>query len=74
MTVNIPVYPLKPALGWSFVEGNDEANFVHISSKGTPVIVKLRFLVTDKSKQVLRVSLKRYDIKLFWPFPATTPS
>jgi hypothetical protein len=72
MAVDVWMYPLIPVLGWSFEEGNDESNLIHISSKGAPVIVKLRFYVIDESSQVLRISLKRLDIKLVWPFPATT--
>jgi hypothetical protein len=72
MAVDVRVYPLIPAFGWAFEKGNDESNLIHVSSKGTPVIVKLGFHVIDESSQVLRVSLKRFDIKLVWPFPAST--
>jgi hypothetical protein len=68
MAVNVRVYPLIPALGWSFEEGNDNSNLVHISSEGTPIIVELGFDVIDESSQVLRVSLKRLNVKLVGPF------
>jgi hypothetical protein len=67
------VYPLIPALGRSFEEGNDKLNLVHIPSKGTPIIVELGYDIIDKSLQVLRASLKRLNIKLVRPFLGTTP-
>jgi hypothetical protein len=72
MAVDVRVYPLIPALGRSFEEGNDESNLVHVSSQGTPVIVELGFNVVDESSQVLRVSLKRLNVKLVGPFLVTT--
>jgi hypothetical protein len=39
MMVNVRVYPLLLAFGQSFKKGNHKSNFVHISLKGTPVIV-----------------------------------
>jgi hypothetical protein len=65
------VYPLIPALSQSFEERNDESNLIHISSQGAPVIVELGFDVIDESSQVLRVSLKRLNIKLVGPFLVT---
>jgi hypothetical protein len=49
MTVDVWVYHLIPALGWSIEKGNDESNFVHISSEGTPIIVELGFDIIDES-------------------------
>jgi hypothetical protein len=71
MAVNLRVYPLIPAFAWAFEKGKDESNHIHISSKGIPVLVKLEFHVIDESSQVLWDSLKRFDIKLVWPFPAS---
>jgi hypothetical protein len=71
VAVDVRVYPLVPALGWSFEKGNDESNFVHISSEGTPIIDKLGFDLIDESSQVLRVSLKRLNVKLVGPFLVT---
>jgi hypothetical protein len=68
IAVDVRVYPLLPALGRSFEEENDKSNHVHISSKGTPVIVELGFNIIDESSQVLRVSLKRLNVKLVGPF------
>ena len=72
MAVDVRVYPFIPALGRSFEKGNDESDFIHISSKCTPVIVKLRLDIIDESSQVLRVSLERLNIKLVRLF-LTTP-
>jgi hypothetical protein len=71
MAVDVRVYPLIPALSRSFEEGNDKSDFVHVSSKGTPVIVELGFDIVDESSQVLRVSLKRLNVKLVRPFLVT---
>jgi hypothetical protein len=71
MAVDVRVYPLVPAFGRSFEKGNDESNFVHISSEGTPIIVELGFNVIDESSQVLRVSLERLNVKLVGPFLVT---
>jgi hypothetical protein len=72
MAVDVWVYPLIPALGWSFEKGNDESNLIHVSSKGTPVVVELRFDIVDESSQVLRVSLEGLDVKLVRPLLSTT--
>jgi hypothetical protein len=72
MAVDVRVYALIPAFGWAFEKGNDESNLIHVSPKSTPVIVKLGFHDIDESSQVLRVTLKRFDTKLVWPFPAST--
>ena len=66
------VYPLIPAVGRSFEEGNNESDLIHVSSKGASLIVDLGFYIVDKSLQVLWVSLERFDIKLVWPFLAPT--
>jgi hypothetical protein len=72
MAVDVGVYPLIPAFGWAFKKGNDKSNLIYISLNGAPVIVKLGFHVIDESSQVLRVTLKRFDFKLVWPFPTST--
>jgi hypothetical protein len=56
--VDVGVYPLIPAFGWTFKKGNDKSNLIHISSNVTPVIVKLGFHVINESSQVLRSPLK----------------
>ena len=72
MAVDVWMYPLIPALSRSFEKGYDVSNLIHVSSKGTPVVVELGFYVVDKSSQVLRVSLERFDVKLVWPFLTPT--
>jgi hypothetical protein len=72
VAVDVWMYPLIPAVGWTFKEGNDESYLIHVLSKSTPVIVELRFYIVNKSSQVLGESLERFDIKVVWPFPAST--
>jgi hypothetical protein len=71
MAVDVWVYALILALGSSFENGNDESNFVHISSEGMPIIVELGFDIIDESSQVLRVSFEWLNIKLVGPFLPT---
>jgi hypothetical protein len=48
MAVDMRVYPLIPAFGYTFEKGNDYSNLIHVFSKGTPVIVKLGLHVIDE--------------------------
>jgi hypothetical protein len=71
MAIDVQVYPLIPALSWAFEEGNEESNFIHVLSEGTPMLVEFRLDIVDESSQILRVPLERLNVKLVRPFSST---
>jgi hypothetical protein len=72
MAVDVWVYPLIPALSWTFKEGNEESNLIQFSSEATPIIVEFGLNIINEPSRVLRVPLERLNVKLVWRFPNTT--
>jgi hypothetical protein len=72
MEVDVRLYPLIPALSWTFEEGNDESNLILVSSEGTPIVVEFRLNIVEEPSQILRVPLERLNVKLVGPFSCTT--
>jgi hypothetical protein len=48
MAFDVRVYPLIPAFSWTFKEGNEESNLVHVESKGAPVVVEFGFDIINE--------------------------
>ena len=59
-----------PFLRFSFEEGHNKLDFVHVLIKCLSMIVELRFDIEDKTLQIVSISIEGPDIQpvgLVWP-------